>query len=118
MKYIRVYFLVLLVYTIIPLYASIDSDIEAIQNASEKEKFKLMNAFKKNLVQMKEEERIQAMTKLTKDSKNVHAKKALDELKEKSKLNRMKKYIEQQQIHEDNIASETEDMNGGDNDED
>jgi len=115
-KYIRFCFLSIFVYTILPLYANIDSQIEAIQNASAQERFKLMNAFKKNLVKMKKKERIEAMTKLTKQSKNKQAKKVLEELKLKSTLSQTKKHLEQQQIHEDNVAPETDDMNGGDND--
>ena len=48
----------------IPLFGDIDSQIEAIQHAPVEERFKLMNAFKKKIVQMKETERIEAISQL------------------------------------------------------
>ena len=98
------------------LHADIDAQIDAIKNASVEERFKLMNAFKKNLIKMKEEERIKAMTKLTIQSKNKHAKKALDELKQHAKRKNIQKRIEYHAIDEDNIIDETDDQ-GGENDD-
>jgi len=46
------------------LYADIDAEIEAIQNASVEERFKLMNAFKHKLIKMRQKERIGAINKL------------------------------------------------------
>lgn len=66
---------------IVPLYANIDARIEAIQNASVEERFKLMNAFKKEVVHMKEEERIDAITKLKSITRSQHSNRALNELK-------------------------------------
>lgn len=66
---------------IVPLYANIDARIEAIQNASVEERFKLMNAFKKEVVHMKEEERIDAITKLKSITRSQHSSRALSELK-------------------------------------
>ena len=96
--------------------ADVDAQIEAIKNASVEERFKLMNAFKKNLIQMKEEERIKAMTKLTSKSNSKHAKKALDELKEHTKRNTIQNHIEHHSIDEDTIVNET-DNQGGENDD-
>ncbi|PTB83651.1 hypothetical protein C9926_01770, partial [Sulfurovum lithotrophicum] len=92
------------------IYANIDAEIDAIKHASVKERFKLMNAFKKNLIKMKEEERIKAMTKLTIQSKNKHAKKALDELKQHAKRKNIQNHIEYHAIDEDNIVNETDDQ--------
>jgi hypothetical protein len=71
----------LLLFLIIPLYANIDARIEAIQNASVEERFKLMNAFKKEVVHMQEEERIDAITKLKSITRSQHSNRALSELK-------------------------------------
>lgn len=46
------------------LYASIDDEIEAIQKAPIEQRFKLMNALKKRIVQMKEEKRMTTIEKL------------------------------------------------------
>lgn len=46
------------------LYASIDDEIEAIQQAPIEERFKLMNELKKRIVQMKEEKRMTTIKKL------------------------------------------------------
>jgi len=47
------------------LYAnSIDDAIEAIQNAPQEERFKLMNDFKKRFIELQEEDRLKAMHKL------------------------------------------------------
>jgi hypothetical protein len=109
-------FLLLVSCNTILLHANVDAQIEAIKNASVEERFKLMNAFKKNLIKMKEEERIKAMTKLTIQSKNKHAKKALDELKQHSKRKNIQNHIEHHSIDEDNIIGVTDDQ-GGENDD-
>jgi hypothetical protein len=70
----------LLLFLIVPLYANIDARIEAIQNASVEERFKLMNAFKKEVVHMQEEERIDAITKLKSITRSQHSTRALNEL--------------------------------------
>ena len=114
---IRIFFIFLFLVSCntIFLYANVDTQIEAIRHASVEERFKLMNAFKKNLIKMKEEERIKAMTKLTIQSKNKHAKKALDELKQHTKRKNIQNYIEHHSIDEDNIIEETN-TQGGEND--
>jgi len=54
------------------LFADIDAEIEAIQNAPIKERFKLMNAFKQKLIKMRELEREKAIKKLTAKTENAH----------------------------------------------
>ena len=46
------------------LYASIDDEIEAIQNSPIEQRFELMNALKRKITKMKEEERMQTIEKL------------------------------------------------------
>ncbi len=48
------------------LWGDIDAQIEAIQKAPIKERYKLMNAFKNKVIKMREEERLQALQKLQK----------------------------------------------------
>lgn len=54
------------------LFADIDAEIEKIQHASVSERFKMMNAFKQKLIQMREKERFEAIKKLKKIAKNPH----------------------------------------------
>ena len=115
---VRIFFTLLLFVSCntIHLYANVDAQIKAIKNASVEERFKLMNAFKKDLIKMKEEERIKAMTKLTIHSNNKHAKKALDELKQHTKRKEIQNRIEHHHIDEDNIVNETDNQEGESND--
>ena len=99
------------------LHADIDAQIDAIKNASVKERFKLMNAFKRELIKMKEEERIKAITKLSEKSNKAHAKKALDELKQNAKHRHIQKHLETHHIDEDNIVSQVTDQEGGESDD-
>ena len=85
------------------LYADIDSEIEAIQKAPVQERFKLMNALKHKLIQMREQERSAAIDKL----KSITQKE--DESKEK-----IQKEIEHN-IQEE-IEHETQDREGTDDD--
>ena len=75
----------ILVLFLLPLWGNIDAQIEAIQRAPVTERFKLMNAFKKEIVQMKETERIQAMTKLQSITQSKHADKAFKELRSRTR---------------------------------
>jgi len=95
------------------LHADIDAQIYAIKNASVEERFKLMNAFKRDLIKMKEEERIKAITKLSEKSNKAHAKKALNELKQNTKRKDIQKQIEQHHIDDDAIVSQVTDQGGG-----
>jgi ADP-dependent phosphofructokinase/glucokinase len=115
----RIVFNVLFIFYICTshIYADIDAEIEAIQHASVKERFKLMNAFKKNLIKMKEKERIEAIKKLSKRSKNKHANKVLENLKQSKKRKNIRKHVEYQQIDNDAINSEMDEQEGEDHDD-
>jgi len=54
-------------------YGNIDEQIDAIKNASSKDKFILMNKFKKEVIKMQEKERILAINKLAKMSKSKNS---------------------------------------------
>lgn len=105
-----------------PLYANIDTRIEAIQNASIEERFKLMNAFKKEMVQMKEKERMDAITKLKSITRSQHSNRAFKELQKHARptstqrREMISKTKERTEVHsehetevEDRMESETED---------
>jgi len=64
-----------------PLFANMDARIKAIQNAPIEERFKLMNAFKKEIILMQEQERIEAITKLKSITQSKYSTHALKELK-------------------------------------
>ena len=78
--YASLTFFILLVLPSI-LHADIDAQIEAIRHAPVAERFKLMNAFKQEIVQMKEEERIHAITQLKGITKSKYANRAINEIK-------------------------------------
>jgi biopolymer transport protein ExbB/TolQ len=90
----------------LPLYANIDDQIEAIQKAPLSKRFKLMNAFKQELIQMKEEEQLYAIKKLKNIHKNKYKKSALKELEKH--IQETKKKLEKH--IEDEINNETEDQ--------
>jgi hypothetical protein len=69
----------------IPLYASIDSRIEAIQNAPVEERFRLMNLFKREVSQMNENARIDAITKLKSVTRSENSQKAIKELRHRTR---------------------------------
>ena len=94
------------------IYGDIDAQIRAIQNAPPSERFKLMNAFKKNIIKMKEQERIEAMSKLTKKSNNPQAKKVLKTLKEHAKRKEIQLQMETHHLGEDGILSSLDDQEG------
>lgn len=98
--------------------SSIDEEIKTIQSAPLEKRFKLMNAFKKKLIQMKEQERINALKKLTKNAKKQDASAVLKSLQKHTRQQKERRKLEAQQIEIDNIQNETQDQNGGDNDED
>ncbi len=108
---IRILLFILLLF-VQNLYGDIDAQIRAIQNAPPAERFKLMNAFKKNMIQMKEQERIEAMTKLTSDSNNTQAKKVLKTLKEHAKRKKIQLQMETHHLGEDGILSSLDDQEG------
>jgi hypothetical protein len=102
----------------LPLCANIDEQIKAIRNAPIEKRFELMNAFKKELILMKETERIQALKKLTVHSKKQDANKVLEALKKHTAQQKARQQLEIQYIDIDNIQNETQDQNGGDEDDD
>jgi len=69
----------------IPLYASVDSRIEAIQKAPVEERFRLMNLFKREVSQMNENARIDAITKLKSVTRSEHSQKAIKELRHRTR---------------------------------
>lgn len=97
-------------------YADIDAQIEAIKQAPVSERFKLMNAFKKNLIKMKEEERIRALKKLTIHTSSKHANKALGEIKNKKQDDKVRRDLESHHIDEEIIINQSTDHEGGDDD--
>ena len=109
-------------FLIVPLYANIDARIEAIQNAPVEERFMLMNAFKKEVLHMQEEERIDAITKLKSITQSQHSGRAIKELQKYAKpryphnregvsktKERTEIHLEQENEAEDHIEDETED---------
>jgi len=79
------------------LWGDIDAQIEAIQNASIEERFKLMNAFKKEIIKMREQERLQAIHQLKALTKNPHTKKGMNEIKiQESHTSEIEKQIEEE----------------------
>ncbi len=112
----------MLLLVIVPIYANVDARIEAIQNASIEERFMLMNAFKKEVVHMQEEERIEAITKLRSITQSRHSDRAIKELQKHTKpkytdsSERVSRTKERTEIHleheneaEDHIEDESED---------
>jgi len=117
MRYTWRYTIIMFMCMTYMLHADIDAQIDAIKNASIEERFKLMNAFKRDLIKMKEEERIKAITKLSEKSDKAHAKKALDELKQNAKRKDIQSHIEHHHIDDDNIVSQVTDHEGGESDD-
>ena len=73
----------------IPLFADIDDRIEAIEHASEEQRFAMMNQFKQELIKLQEEERLNAMRKLILITESNNSEEVLADLKtESSKLER------------------------------
>ncbi len=68
------------------LFGDVDAKIEAIQHASIAERFKLMNAFKKEIIQMREEKRLQALRKLQAMAEDNNTKQSLEQLQENKKI--------------------------------
>jgi len=66
---------------LMPLFADIDTLIESMQSVSDEERFKLMNEFKQEVIQLQEEERMEAMLKLISITQSDNAHEVLEELK-------------------------------------
>ena len=65
----------------IPLFANIDDRIEAIEHASEEQRFAMMNQFKQELIKLQEEERLNAMRKLILITESNNSAEVLADLK-------------------------------------
>jgi hypothetical protein len=84
-----------------PLCADIDSLIESMQSVSDEEQFKLMNEFKQEVVQLQEEERMDAMLKLISITQSDNAHEVLEELKsENIPQETQSEHTEQEGTHE------------------
>jgi hypothetical protein len=55
---------ILWIFLISSLYSNIDEEIDKIQKAPIKDRYKLMNILKEKIVKMKEEERLKSISKL------------------------------------------------------
>lgn len=116
MKRFFIHSILSLIISIIPIHAknTIDAQIEAIQKAPISERFKLMNAFKKNIITMKEEERIHALMELKSITKSKYGHKVLDDIRlhkriaHRNKENEIKEHIQStaENIVEDEIKNE------------
>jgi len=100
--------IVLFIFLCLPLFANIDAQIEAIQRAPVAERFKLMNAFKKEIVQMQEKERINAMSKLQSITQSKHAHKAFRELRTRTRVHQAKGHIRREQHLRPDVEHEDE----------
>ena len=102
----------------VPLWAeSIDAQIEAIQKAPVKERFKLMNALKKRLVRMKEKERVEALSKLRLSTKSASAKRAIEKVEKDTKgISREHLENEMESHIENEVEQISADHEGGDDD--
>lgn len=118
--------ILLMILFLLPLWGDMDAQIEAIQRAPVAERFKLMNDFKKKIVKMHEEERLEAMTKLQTITQSKQAMKAIRALKEKTKTHRTKKgkpskYHERDDeiddLRDDDRGEERDDDRGNERDE-
>ena len=90
----------------IVLYADIDDRIKAIQHAPAAERYKLMNAFKREIVQMKEHERIEALKKLSHINQSKHAKSVLKELAKHSRRAYSKQHDDERQSGDEDTTHE------------
>ena len=66
------------------LDADIDDLIESMQNVSPEKRFEIMNRFKEEVIQLQEEERMDAMLKLISITESSNAKEVLKELESNS----------------------------------
>ena len=64
-----------------PLFSDIDDLIESMQTVSDEERFEIMNRFKKEVIKLQEEERMEAMLKLISITQSNNAEAVLEEIK-------------------------------------
>ena len=62
--------------------SDIDKLIESMQSVSDEERFKLMNQFKEEVIQLQEEERMKAMMKVISITDSNHTHEVLEEAKD------------------------------------
>lgn len=74
---------------------TIDEEIEAIQQAPVEQRFELMNALKKKIVEMKEEERMQSIEKLQQATQGEVIDADSNETQEQNRTDMMTQKIEQ-----------------------
>jgi hypothetical protein len=114
MKYFYPKFIFIFCCTLFPLWVhgNIDSQIEAIRNAPTEERFRLMNAFKQEIVEMKEEERIHAITQLKSITRSKYGDRALREIKTHAKRPQHKEdKNERRDASNERDSGDTEDAN-------
>ena len=99
------------IFLCLPLFADVDAQIEAIQKAPVEERFKLMNAFKKEIVQMQEEERMHAIRKLQAMTQSKHAHKVFKELNIHTNARKSKNNTERKEHGSTETASKNETEN-------
>jgi len=100
--------------TLFPLWlqGNIDAQIEAMRNAPIEERFRLMNAFKQEIVEMKEEERIHAITQLKSITQSKYGDRALREIKTHTQRTQHKEdKDEQKEKFNERDNEDTEDAN-------
>jgi len=90
----------------IALHADIDDRIKAIQHAPAAERYKLMNAFKREIVQMKEHERIEALKKLSHINRSKNAQSVLKELTKHSRRAYSKQHDDERRSRNEDAAHE------------
>lgn len=91
--------LLIFIFSAALLFADIDATIEAIKKAPVSERFKLMNAFKKEIIRMQEKQRIQAIEKLKTVTKSKYGDHALKEIK-KGQQTRKRRSLKEQQSYQ------------------
>lgn len=110
--------LLLIMFSFIMLNAlSIDEEIEAIQKAPVEERFKLMNALKKRIVQMKEEKRMNTIEKLQDATEGeVFVDEENNVTQDDNRTDRVKQKLEAhtQKVIEHHVGHELEDQFNGD----
>lgn len=111
---------------LLPLWGDIDAQIEAIQRAPVSERFKLMNDFKKKIIQMREKERMEAVRKLQSITQNKDSKKVFKSLKNKKKkqhtnrmnsTNELERDDEIDDLREDHRNEERDDVRDNEKDD-
>ena len=100
------------------LYADIDTLIESMQNVSDEKRFELMNRFKKEVIKLQEEERMEAMLKLISITESNNSKAVMEEIKANEQVSNngeeVRENISEFEIEED--SHEVDEIEGEDDD--